>query len=360
MKIKKYRGENMQEIVAKVKSDLGSDAVILHTRKFKQGGVFGLFAKEMVEVLASTEGKRSKQREDNQLERELKEMKGMMNNLMGEMENNRQQNLSLMSKQSFQELIEALLEIGVSHDTAHELAGKIVRRLEAPTLEDQEGVKEILQEELTGQLDNIEPIQLEDGETKVVALVGSTGVGKTTTLAKLAANFALFEDKKVGLITADTYRISAVDQLKTYSEIIDLPLEVVFTPQELVTAIENYQGYDLILIDTAGRSQNNQVHMSELKSFIKKAPIDEVYLVLSATTKITDAMEVIDTYQKIDLDKLIITKIDETNSLGIIFEVMTKAEKPLSYVTLGQDVPEDIKIAESDELAADIVKGFEL
>ncbi|MCK8816512.1 flagellar biosynthesis protein FlhF [Natroniella sulfidigena] len=360
MKIKKYRGENMKEVVAKVKSDLGSDAVILNTRKFKTGGIFGLFAKEMVEVLASSERKEDEKRENGKLEHELQEMKSMMDNLMGEMKNNRQQKLSLASNQNLQELIDALLELGISHDMASELASKVVRQLGAYTLEDQEMIKEILQEELAKQLDNIEPIQLEDGRTKVVALVGSTGVGKTTTLAKLAANFALFENKKVGLITADTYRISAVDQLKTYSEIIDLPLEVVFTPQELVTAIEKYQGYDLVLIDTAGRSQNNQVHMSELKSFIKKAPIDEVYLVLSATTKIVDMMEVIDIYQKIDLDKLIITKIDETNSLGVIFEIMAKIEKPLSYVTLGQDVPEDIKIAESDELAADIIKGFEL
>jgi flagellar biosynthesis protein FlhF len=223
-----------------------------------------------------------------------------------------------------------------------------------------EKIRELLRQELEATIEEIKPIKLKENSPKVVALVGPTGVGKTTTLAKIAADFSLMKNKKVGLITADTYRIAAVDQLKTYSEIIDLPLEVVFTPQELETAVEEFQDRDLILIDTAGRSQNNEIHISELNGFLKKAAIDEVYLVLSCTTKVGDLKKAINVYRELQLDKLILTKADETDSLGIVFEAVNKAEKPISYITVGQDVPEDIESPQAEELVNNIVEGLEL
>ncbi|OCL27103.1 flagellar biosynthesis protein FlhF [Orenia metallireducens] len=370
MKIKKYRAETMQEAILKVKSDLGSDAIILHTRKFKQGGFFGLFAKKMVEVIATADQDNKKRKESKLsdskqideniiLKSELSQMKNMMNDLMGEIKNKNQQSLHLVVNPALERLIEALWTLGLSRKMAKDLAEEIANKVNLTDLNNEE-IKDILREELKKELIDIQPIELEAGKTKVVSLVGPTGVGKTTTLAKLAARFSLFENKKVGLITADTYRIAAVDQLKTYSEIINLPLEVVFTPQELLNAIKGYSGYDLVLIDTAGRSQNNQLHISELKGFINNVPIDEIYLVLSATTKVNDLMKIIEVYNEIDLDKLIITKLDETNSWGTILEATAKAKKPLSYITVGQDVPEDIKLPESEQLVEDILKGLEL
>ncbi|GAB6098879.1 flagellar biosynthesis protein FlhF [Halanaerocella petrolearia] len=359
MKVKKYQAEDMQQAMLKVKSDLGSNAIILHSRKFKKGGFFGFFAKKMVEVVATVDPE-VEQESQEELKGELNQMKGMMDNLMGELKKSKEESFSAMAgNQMLQKLVEALLELGISYSQAQELARKIVKESQG-MIDNSEKVKNILKTELQDAIGQIESFELTPGKTKVLALVGPTGVGKTTTLAKLAADFSLREDKQVGLITADTYRIAAVDQLKTYSEIIDLPLEVAFTPQELISAINKFQGYDLILVDTAGRSQNNEIHISELKGFINKSQVDKVSLVLSATTKASDLKKIIDVYNELQIDNLILTKVDETNSLGIIYEAVIRAEKPLSYITTGQDVPEDIKLPSLEELTNDIVEELSL
>ncbi len=359
MKVKKYRGESMQEAIVKVKSDLGSDAIILHTRKFKKGGFFGLFTTKMVEVTATVDDNK----DTKYLKEELNKMKGVMADLIGEIKEDKKRRVYSTVNSLINNLVESLWKIGFNRNTAKELAQKISNKIDNCNFDNgqlNKKLKELLQEELEGIISSIEPIEMESEKTKVVALTGPTGVGKTTTLAKLAAKFSLFEDKTVGLITADTYRIAAVEQLKTYSEIINLPLEVVFSPNELEDAIKGYEGYDLVLVDTAGRSQNNQVHVSELKGFISNSSIDEVYLVISATTKLTDLNKIIEIYNEINVDRLIITKVDETDSLGIIFEAVKKANKPLSYITVGQDVPEDIKLPEKDKLIEDISRELEL
>ena len=254
-----------------------------------------------------------------------------------------------------------MLELGFSYETACSLTKDVFAKNNTYNIDEAE-IKENLREELASLMQSEAKNQIAvAGETKVIALVGPTGVGKTTTLAKLAADFALQQNKKVGLVTADTYRIAAVDQLKTYSQIIDIPLQVAFSPQELETTIENYESdYDLILVDTAGRSQNNDLHISELKGFIKKDIIDQIFLVLSATTKTEDMKKIIEVYNQLDFDKLIISKLDETNSLGVVFEALARAQKPISYVTVGQDVPEDIEVAENQKLIDDIIEGVKL
>lgn len=188
------------------------------------------------------------------------------------------------------------------------------------------------------------PIRLRNRPT-IVALVGPTGVGKTTTIAKLAANFALFEGKSVGLITIDTYRIAAVEQLKTYSEIINLPIEVVYTAADFKRALQNLSDKQLILIDTAGRSQKNKQQIRELRHFFNGRPLNETHLVLSANTKLEDLLETADSFKELNVNRLIFTKLDETNSLSNVVEVAEKLRIPLSYVTTGQSVPEDIEVA---------------
>jgi flagellar biosynthesis protein FlhF len=170
-------------------------------------------------------------------------------------------------------------------------------------LKDKDRMRSLLVAELKGRLNDISPLEISNSNPKVIALVGPTGVGKTTTIAKLAANFNLMDNKDVALITADTYRIAAVDQLKTYSEIIGAPLEVIFNANELKEAIDKFINKDLILIDTAGRSQKNQMHMSELSALLEKVRIDEKYLVLSVTTKFNDIKDIISKFQDINIDK---------------------------------------------------------
>ncbi len=193
-------------------------------------------------------------------------------------------------------------------------------------------------------------IKLNRHGVRIVALLGTTGVGKTTTLAKIAARFVLDNNSSLALITADTYRISAVEQLKTYSDILGLPLEVVYTPQELSTAIEQHKNKDLILIDTAGRSQHNDFQMKELVDFLTVNPRIEKHLVLSSTTKLTDAQEILKRFSAAAPEKIIVTKIDETGSLGMVLNLLRNENLSMSYVTTGQSVPDDIEVASADVL----------
>lgn len=185
---------------------------------------------------------------------------------------------------------------------------------------------------------------------KVIIFIGPTGVGKTTTLAKLAANMVLNEKKKVGLITSDTYRIAAVEQLKTYSEIIGVPLSIIYSPSEINKAIRNYDDKDVILVDTAGRSHKDQYQLMELKSILKANINFEIYLAISATTKFTDCVEIIKSYSFLDDYKLLFTKLDETSSVGILLNVAYVTKKPISYITTGQSVPDDIEIADKEKI----------
>ena len=190
-----------------------------------------------------------------------------------------------------------------------------------------------------------------DNKPKIVALIGATGVGKTTTLAKIAARFVLEQGVSAALITADTYRISAVEQLKTYSDIIGLPLEIVYAPDELKDAIRKHRDKQLILIDTAGRSQHNESQMKELRDFLAADEGIERHLVLSATTKNRDAMDILGKFSECRPDHIIFTKTDETASLGLIVNLLSKSRASLSYLTTGQSVPDDIFPARADTLA---------
>jgi flagellar biosynthesis protein FlhF len=185
----------------------------------------------------------------------------------------------------------------------------------------------------------------------VIALIGPTGVGKTTTIAKLAANLCLREEQKVGLITIDTYRIAAVEQLKTYAVIIDVPLEVVFSPSQLEQAVRRMNDRDVILIDTAGRSQRDGERIKELRAYFGAVEPDEVHLVLAGTCGERVLTETIQQFRELGVNRVIFTKLDEAIGFGVILACIQKAEAKLSYVTTGQDVPDDIHVGEGGTLA---------
>lgn len=194
-------------------------------------------------------------------------------------------------------------------------------------------------------------ITLFSSRPKVVALIGATGVGKTTTLAKIAAKFVLEQGISAAMITADTYRISAVEQLKTYSDIIGLPLEIVYSPDALKKAIDKHKNKQLILIDTAGRSQYNEYQMKELCDLLAVDSSIEKHLVMSATTKNRDAEEILEHFSVCKPDRIIFTKTDETSCSGIILNMLHKRKIALSYLTNGQSVPDDIYPASIEKLA---------
>jgi flagellar biosynthesis protein FlhF len=189
------------------------------------------------------------------------------------------------------------------------------------------------------------------GNHKIVAFVGPTGVGKTTTMAKLAANYTLLEKKKVAMITVDTYRIAAVEQLKTYAEIMGIPIEVVFTTKELVPALHKHREKDLILVDTAGRNPLNEGHMDELRKFLDQDSNIDVHLVLSITTKPKEIIETFNRFEVAKVHHIIFTKLDEAASFGNLLSAVAWAKRPVAYITTGQNVPEDIELADSTKLA---------
>jgi flagellar biosynthesis protein FlhF len=199
-------------------------------------------------------------------------------------------------------------------------------------------------------------LKLRKNSPRIIALVGPTGVGKTTTTAKLAAMYALNRGNKVALITMDIFRVGAVEQLKTYSRIMGIPLEVASTPKELEKAVEKHSACDLIFIDTAGRSHKDKEKLDEMKNFLEnKIPI-EVYLCLSATTKDRELEEILSRFKIFQISKVVFTKIDESESFGNMVNLLMKANLQIAYFTTGQRVPEDIEVATSAKLADMILR----
>jgi len=189
-------------------------------------------------------------------------------------------------------------------------------------------------------------------EPKVVVFMGPTGVGKTTTIAKLSSILLLNQHLRVGLITADTYRIAAVEQLKTYADILDLDMGIVYDAGDVEPNIKKLgSSSDVILVDTAGRSHHNKTNLAELKEMLNRLPESEKYLVLSVTTRQEDLLAIINTYDSITNFDLIFTKLDETSSLGIILNTCFLTGKKISYVTFGQNVPEDISEVQAERIA---------
>jgi flagellar biosynthesis protein FlhF len=189
-----------------------------------------------------------------------------------------------------------------------------------------------------------------DMSKRTAILIGPTGVGKTTTMAKLAAEYHFHQARSVGLVTINAYRIAAINQLKTYAQIMAMPLKVALTPEELRRCISDYSDMDLILVDTPGRSQLNSSDLRTLEEFLEAAQPADTHLLLSTSIKESDAHAVVENFAPQYVRQLIFTKLDETASFGNILNICTKTKKPISYLTTGQNVPDDIEVAEVDRL----------
>ncbi len=199
------------------------------------------------------------------------------------------------------------------------------------------------------------PIRLKSGRATTVALIGPTGVGKTTTVAKLAARFALIERKRVALVTNDTYRLAAVDQLYRYGELMRLPVREVSSPAKVRAVLDEFRDMDLVLIDTAGRSQRDDIKMNDLRMFLEAARPDETHLVLSSTSESSLLGSVVERFAQFKLDRVLLTKLDEAVSVGVLLNVLLRIDKELSYVTTGQSVPDDIEVGDGRKLASMLI-----
>ena len=198
------------------------------------------------------------------------------------------------------------------------------------------------------------------GKPQIVFFIGPTGVGKTTTIAKIASKFKVEQGKKVAFLTADTYRISATEQLRTYANILDAPLTVIYAPEELPDAVDKLADYELIFVDTAGFSHKNEAQREDTRKLLQTLDSryqTTVYLVLSATTKYRDLKEICDIYRKISDYALIFTKLDETSAYGNLLNIKLYADADISYTTNGQNVPEDISVFQSQEIVKKLLGG---
>lgn len=343
----------MHEALAEARRQLGESATVLHTRQLESSGCLGLVRRREVELLAavdSTEccsspvaaGMRPaatglEQHSDmEQMIREVSELRRVVANM----------DSRLLTEQPKE-------------------ASPVVARLTRNGIPDT--IAEVLDSESRGDSDRIMELiarrikcsgPLEIGKTQArVALIGPTGVGKTTTVAKLAAEYTLTHKKKVALLTIDTYRIGAVEQLATYARLLDIPLEIALSPEDVASLIASHADKDLILIDTIGRSQRSREQLAELARFLRAADPTEVYLAVSASANPVAQTESVGSFGIMSPTRIVLTKLDECPQPGCVLGLASSSLLPFSYVTYGQDVPDDIAVAQSESLAKLVWEG---
>jgi len=326
MQIKRFEAGDMQEALRQVKEAMGSEAIILSTKTITlPSPVSGMGKRKGVEVVAAID--RAQEPFSGQPAIEVP--------------------AGPAAKEPYRKeetpSLQRLMSTGLTPEFIHGLIREIpALGRDAGGSSVSEAMRNYLQWKLMQAVDVTGPVT--DG-MKIWVFIGPTGVGKTTTLAKLAAQFHVKAQKKITLVSLDTYRIGAVDQLKTYAGILNLPLEVAFRPDDLKRIIENNMHQDVLLIDTVGRSPNDSKHLEEMKDFLSVHPRVENHLLLSATTKDRDLSQIVERFSCVPIKSYIFTKLDETDEYAPLLNQLLRDRKPLSYLTNGQNVPEDIELA---------------
>ena len=354
MIIRNYVVDDMYEAMVKIKHDLGSNAVIVSKRSVRQNGFLGFMKKKLIEVTAATES----QDEQDEMIRKIEALKADKKNaydesvdgIKSEMQELRSMVMQLVEKEKTSlsvgrtcgnqnELYDTLIEM----DFNKRVIDDFNEYCRNKNIANGDVNRFVLYEFLKDKFE--EKVKVDLPKKRTMVFVGPTGVGKTTTIAKIASIESLTNQKKVGLITIDTYRIGAVEQLKIYANILDIPLEVVVKKEEMKAAIEKLSDCDLILVDSTGRNHRNDWQLVEMKKYIDDLEDKNIYLVASMTTKNTDFVEMVKSYERMEYDHIIFTKMDETKSYGNIMNAAYYTDKPISYVCMGQIVPDDVKTA---------------
>jgi flagellar biosynthesis protein FlhF len=253
-------------------------------------------------------------------------------------------------------LYKRLTDAEISADAAADLVRSIKNENETPDAQIEKKFVQVL----SGHFPVSGPLKHKENGPLKVAFTGPTGSGKTTTLAKLASHCRLEKNFSVSIITADTYRIAAIEQIRTFADILGIGLQVVFSPDEIPAALKACENDRIVFIDTAGRSQKNTAHMREIEDLLAAIKPDETHLVLSATTKNSDLNDIIRRYKNCGINRLVFTKLDETTSLGNIYNVVSRSGIPVSYFTTGQSVPDDIELAQPGRFVQRLWEGSSL
>ena len=417
MIIKKYLAKTETQAIEMAKEDLGSNAVVMNIKKISPKGLAKLFMKGKVEVTAaidenveyqsSLSGSANKQnsakeavtppqfvkaiiaedsdklvnekKAEESIEDKLNHLKKMLEQQMVGKEERESENSE--PKEGVRTAAKTRQErISSAEKKARDCKALIKKQLQKNEV-DPDQIEEIMQEieeslPVDAAIDQIlaafyqkiilmlgQPYTLEEtgkegkSKEKYIFFLGSTGVGKTTTIAKIASKLKLEKNLNIALATADTYRIAAVEQLKTYANILSAPLKVIYSPEELGEIKEEMDQYDLI--DTAGCSHKNKEQLEDIKKLLDQVPISEreVYLVLNAATKYSDLKEIADVYKDMTDYSIIFTKLDETSTTGVLLNMRLYTQNPLSYVTWGQNVPDDIGKLDAQKIAKQLLGG---
>ncbi|MCR5256423.1 MAG: flagellar biosynthesis protein FlhF [Acetatifactor sp.] len=412
MIIKKFLGKTEEDAIALAKKELGNNVVVLNVKKnVKKKGLFGAFKPKLVEVTvaleeesetlertrreaerkqaaapAKTESpeKKDAQKADKASENIEKRLDTLQTLLETQIKNKKSSAVSEKTPENAEEKKEEVPEekdpktspedeeqtrfLNLLHTTMLEnevdekYAEQIMEEIEKirkPNMPMDYLLANIYQKMILkfGKADGISP---SENQPKVVIFMGPTGVGKTTTIAKVASSYSVEEKKKIALLTADTYRIAAAEQLRTYANILEVPFRVVYTSEDMKNAIADFKDYDYIFVDTAGHSHQNvdQVdNMKELLDAAKEVADTEIFLVLSATTKYRDLLKIADTYKSITDYRLIFTKLDETSCVGNLLNIKLFTDAAISYVTYGQNVPDDIEAFNAQKTVKQLLGG---
>lgn len=366
----------MHEALELVRKELGPDAALLHTREVPQRGLKGLLGGKEIELAASSDSNLKSRFEIEEPEEEPEKPEAAAPETIEQFtapllddapKDDAGIDLEAMSfSQSFfssgpgwppslLRIRERLVEAEVPGFLVDSICEKVLATHMEESQQDEAVLLHAMRTELAASIHVGHDIDDPRVYPRVVAAIGPTGVGKTTTIAKLAARAKFDHKRRVGLVTVDTYRIAAVDQLQTYAEIMDLPMKIVSTPMEVRSAINELSDCDQIFIDTAGRSPRDEVQVQQLRSLIKAASPDETYLVLSAPSSSKSLAEAVAKFTTVGPSSWVLTKIDEVGSLGNTLSFLQDPQLPLAYVTNGQDVPQAIATAEAEDLVARIL-----
>ncbi|WP_416150933.1 flagellar biosynthesis protein FlhF [Salipaludibacillus sp. HK11] len=364
MKVKKYLAKDMSEAMTKIRTELGQDAVILNSKRVETGGFLGFFTKKNIEVIAAIDpevnavrpekkplptssktGKRqvvNQDRDTSKLSNDIKELKLLVKGM--------QQATSSGAAEDYPQLLEEYNTLLKDQELSNSFRMEVMKGLLKRWYRE-EGEKRSVDEVEQWVNDEIRQLIANHDfgcfnySKKYLNVVGPTGVGKTTTIAKIAAKAVLHDGKKVAFITTDTFRIAAIEQLKTYAKILDVPVEVAYSMQDFKEALDRLDDYDFILVDSAGRNFRNPLYVEQLNDIIDFNEQMETHLVLAMTSKYRDMKKIIEQFQLIKINKFIFTKLDETDSIGAMVNVMLDFNIGGSYLATGQNVPDDLEEA---------------
>lgn len=380
MKVKKYKAPTMPEAMKQIRHDLGGDAIILNSREVESGGFLGLFTKKHLEVVAAIDPDAVSRRNQTLISeltpstREISKSKNHSSSI-AKIEGSKEtvqteeggngvqtsdlirleRNIQRMSETTYPGPLQEVYKILQDQDVETDLIEPFMRPLlkEWYTSDEalsKEEIFRILKDEIKQRLEKKceAPISYEN---KYLLLAGPTGVGKTTTLAKLAAKAKLEDHKKIAFITADTYRIAAVDQLKAYADILNVPIEVAYTKEDFLNAKKRFSDRDLIFVDTAGRNFREASYIDELKKLIPFDDEIQTWLVFSLTAKYTDLQAVYSAFKDLNPKHSVFTKVDETRSYGAVMNFWMKEGIVPAYLTNGQNVPDDLIAASPEKMS---------